>query len=246
MTQPATDAPDDPPRILHPAAGLGLPPFIKASRAGLGFGGGRASGRGGASLPGLFEFLEMGSPRLALARALGVPFAPWMVSCTTEFTSTSPSVQPDVGADTRFSQDQWIDAAIARITSENTPLNQFDTMSDFFGNWQNAFKVKLKVVGAPRYDVIPKFTRLSNAFDMTNPLWLGGWVVTYDQQLEMDFQSTFPLADAALPIELSCTFRCWGPVGEMFTKMTAEEAFVRLARDFGIECVEAYQNFHCR
>ena len=271
MTEPAATPPpaSTPEDVPSPLIGLGLPPFIKRVRGlggatgmgpatlagapggGAGLGGGGAWGGGGfgdgaTKIPNMWQFLEMGSPRLALARALGVPFAPWMVSCTAEFTSASPSTQPNIGADTKFSQDQWIDAAIARVTSQNTPTNQFDTMSDFFQNWQNAFKCRLAVGGAPRFDVIPEYTRLSTAFDVTNPRWLGSWIVTYDQQLIMDFTSTFPLAVDSLPLEIQCTFRCWGPIGEMFTKMTADEAFMRLARDFGIECNDAFMRFHCR
>lgn len=239
---------DDKPRILQP--GLGLPPFIKSVGAGLkgapGLSGAGLGRPGRVRIPGLFEFLEMGSPRLALARAMGVPFAPWMVSCTATFTSTSPSLQPDVGADTKFSQDQWVDAAIAKVISQNTPLNPFSTMSDFFQNWQNGIQVKLFADGSPRYDVIPRFTQLGNAFDVTNPTWLGDWVLTYNQQLTMDFQTTFALPDTAVPLLVQCTFRCWGPIGEQFSRMTNDEAMTRLLQDYGIECNEDYCKYGCR
>jgi hypothetical protein len=233
-----------------PQVGIaGLPPFIKRVRrlaeglaGGAGLGSIGAGGDGRVKIPTLWEFLEMGSPRLALARARGVPFYPWTTSITVPFTSVSPSVQPNVGADSKFSQDMWIESAIARVTSQNTPTNQFDTLSDFFGNFQNAIKCKLYVDGSPRFDIVTKFTNLSNVFDITNPKSLGGWVATYNQQLVMDFSVAFPLAAGALPIELQCTFRCYGPIGEAYSRMTNETAFERLRDEFGIECVDAYVN----
>jgi hypothetical protein len=254
------DDPKTPPAPFEPGhepVGLGgLPPFIKRVSPGK-LTGGRALGRaagggvlgstpGRKQVPSLWEFLEMGSPRLALGRAMGIPFAPWMVSINALFQTTSPSVVPNVGADTKFPQDFWIESAIARVTSQQTPTNQFDTMSDFFQNYQNGIECTLYVQGAPRFGIIEIYTPLSTAFDMTQPEWLGDWVATYDQNLEMSFQTVFALPEDALPLQVTCSFRCKGPVGEMFSRMTNDEAFHRLHRDFGIECSEAYIDWKCR
>jgi hypothetical protein len=213
---------------------------IDKAKAGLGWYG----HRGG--LPGVYEFLEMGSPRMALARALGVPFAPWGVNVTTVFTQTAPAVQSDIGADTKFTQDVYVVGVIGRVINQNTPLNQFQTLSDFFANWQNAFQVKLWVAGSPRYGVFEKWTNLGNALDMLAPDWPRGWVLTYDQQIEMSFQSTVALPAATLPLQIQCTFRTLAPVGEGFSKMTNEDALARLYDACGIEMSAAYAAWHCR
>ena len=223
-------------------AGLGIPgeEIAKAGR-GLGWYG---SGHGGGP-PGPYDLLEMGSPRLALARALGVPFAPWLINCVALFPAVDTPLVPDVGSDTKLTQDAWVDALIFRSTVLRTPTNQFDTLSDFFLNFQSGIRAKLAVVGAPRYEVAPKFTPLSTLSDMIGGgKWPHGWVVTYNQNFEMDFATSFPLPFPN--IEVTATFRLWAPIGEGFVKMDAETAIRRLRDECGIVCSAGYCNQHCR
>lgn len=259
MTQPSD--PSMPAPMIHTAAGAFSPiPLLKRAAApgapGLGAPPGGAAGGGaglgwyGSSsrpkLPSVYEFLEMGSPRLALARALGVPFAPWGINLSVVFNSVGPSVEPNVASDTKIIQDTYVESVCARVLSQNTPENQFDTLNGFFGNFQNAFEIQLRVTGAPRYDIYPRYVMLSNAIDMLAGAQFEGWVLTYDQQLQMDIQSTFGLPEDSLPIKVQVTFRTRAPIGESFTRMTADEALKDLQNEFGIECRDAYRNWHCR
>lgn len=259
MTTPdPTSPPADAPKPFEPGhepSGLaGLPPFIKSAGGGL-WTPGRSAGKGlGAAggaygrrpIPSLWQFLEMGSPRLALARARGVPFAPWITSIKATFEQSSPAVVPNEGTNTKYPQDMWLESAICRVTSLTTPLNQFQTLSDFFQNYQNGIECILFVQGAPRYGIVEQYTGISTVFDMVNPWWMGDFVITFDQNLEMSFQTVFPLPDAAIPLQVEVAFRNMGPVNDAFYKMSSEEAFGRLLKEFGIECSDAYMNYHCR
>jgi hypothetical protein len=203
-------------------------------------------GRGhGSGIPGPLELLEMGSPRLALARALGVPFAPWLINCVALFPTVDTQLVPDVGSDTKLTQDAWVDSLIFRAQILRTPTNQFDTLSDFFLNYQSGIKAKLAVVGAPRYEVAPKFTPISTLSDMVGGAhWPNGWIVTYNENFEMQFATSFNLP--AAPLEVTATFRLWAPIGEGFVKMDAETAIRRLADECGITCSPGYCNQQCR
>lgn len=225
VQKPAADA--------KPAAGLGAP----HRTAGLGsFPQGDLEASVGC-------LLASGSPRLALARALGVPLAPYLINVRAKFPDTSVQIVPDVGSDVKIVQDTLIDAMVVRIFNESLTANQnqFQAQSDFFFTLQSGIEAKLDVVGAPRYSVAPTFTPLANLLDTINgnSHWPRGWVLTYQQQLMMNFipKVTLPFT----PLEVVCTFRGWIPTNEMFVSMTNREAIEKLETDCGIPLDPAYK-----
>lgn len=187
--------------------------------------------------------LASGSPRLALARALGVPLAPYLINVRATFPDTATSVIPDVGSDVKIVQDTFIDGMLVRIINKSTTANQnqFQAQSDWYFNWQSGIEAKLDVVGAPRYSVAPTFTPLATLLDAFNgdAKWPRGWVLTYQQQLFMNFTTKVVLPFA--PIEVVCTFRGWVPTNEMFVAMTNREAIEKLETDCGIPLDPAYK-----
>lgn len=211
------------------------------ARAGLGF----ATGGDelGPLAAGVWAMLAAGSPRLALAKATGVPLAPYIINVRAQFEDTDVTDVPDQGSDVKIVQDTLVDALVFRVVNESQTanLNQFQAQSDFFFNFQGGLEAKLQVQGAPRYVVAPKFTPLSTLSDMVvgNSHWGGGWILTYQQQLFMDFHATVTLPFA--PIEVVCTFRAWVPTGERFVEMTQREAMDSLEKDCGIKLSEAYR-----
>ena len=217
--------------------GLGAPgsrPF----RPGLGSSGG-PSGPGTASP---YDFLELGSPRLALAKALGVRIVPYVLNVRATFPDTDTTVIPDVGSDVKIVQDTLIDAMVARVTNKSTTVNQnqYQSLSDFFFGFQSGIEVIMNIQGAPRPSVIPKYTPLSNAMDMVNGNghWPWGWVLTYQQQINMSFQATITLPYA--PIEVVCTFRAWTPDNDMNVDLSNRDAFAALAK-LGYVCDPDWQ-----
>jgi hypothetical protein len=194
----------------------------------------------------VLAMLAAGSPRLALAKAWGVPLAPYLINVRATFPDVDTTDVPDVGSDVKIVQDTLIDGLVIRITNDNTPQNVFQPQSDYFFNFQSGLEATLDVQGAPRYGVAPKFTPLSTLADVVNgnAKWPAGWILTYQQQLFMSFHSRVsPLPFS--PLTVVCTYRGWVPVGEMFVQMTNREAFIRLA-ECGIVCDKAYVDRWCR
>jgi hypothetical protein len=191
---------------------------------------------------GIYAMLAAGSPRLALAKARGVPLAPYLINVRAIFPDTSTSVIPDVGSDVKIVQDTLIDALVVRVQNESLTANQnqFQALSDFFFGFQSGIEAKLSVHGAPRYDVAPKYTPLSTLADVVNggSHWPGGWVLTYQQQLMMDFNAKILLPFA--PMEVVCTFRGWTPVTQSFVTMSTREAINQLQNDFNIQLDDSY------
>jgi hypothetical protein len=218
------------------APGMGAPPKPRM------FGLGCADDSYGPLAAGVYSMLAAGSPRLALAKARGVPLAPYMISVRAVFPDTSVTLVPDVGSDVKIVQDTLIDSLVIRIQNESTTANQnqFQTLSDFFYGYQSGIEATLDVQGAPRYAVAPKFIPLSVLGDPNNGVghWPGGWVLTYQQQLFMSFQAKILLPTA--PIEVICAFRGWVPVTEAFVSMTNREAINALTSEFGIALDQSY------
>jgi hypothetical protein len=219
------------------AMGLGKP----LAAAGIGCG----DGGMGPMAQGVYDFLAAGSPRLALARCLGVPFHPYIINVRAAFGDATVSNVPSVGSDVIAVQDTLIDAMVVRITNLNTPVQTFQTLSDFFLNFQSGIEATLDVQGKPDYPVAPNFTPLSTLADVVtgSSHWPHGWILTYQQQLFMSFKTTFPLGQ--FPTNVCCTFRGWVPSNDMFVHMKTREAVEQLAA-YGVECSPDYMSRVCR
>jgi hypothetical protein len=225
------------PSDAHSPAGFG------STHAGLGLGIGTGGDALGPLASGVWAMLAAGSPRLALAKALGVPLAPYFINVRATFENTDVTDVPSEGADVKVVQDTLVDAMVFRIVnqSQTANLNQFQAQSDYYYNFQSGLDVTLDVQGAPRYSVAPKFTPLSTVADMINgnSHWPGGWILTYQEQIFMAFHATVTLPFA--PIEVIVTFRGWVPTSEAFVSMRNRDAIDQLSTDCGIQVTDAYR-----
>ena len=217
------------------APGLGAPP-------GLGCPG---DGVLGPLATGVWSMLAAGSPRLALAKAMGIPLAPYFINVIADVTDTAQNLVAEAGSDVKIYQDTLVDSLVIRTLnlSPNANQNQFQAQSDFYYGIQSGILATLDVQGAPRYSVAPKPTPLSTLADMINSShWPGGWVLTYQQQLAMTFTTSIALPYA--PIRVICTFRAWIPVVDTFegVGMTNRQALDRLQSDFGVVVPAGYRN----
>ena len=210
---------------------------------------GLACGDGGMGqlATGVYTFLAAGSPRLALARAMGIQLAPWMVNVRATFPDTSTSSVPDVGADSKFTQDTIVQSMLFRITnlSQTANQNQFQAQSDWYYNFQSGLEATLDVMGAPRYAVAPKFMPIVNLADAFNgSAKVGaGWILSYQQQLKMSFNAKVTIPTA--PIEVVVTFQTLVPVWDELVQMTNREAIVRL-KECGFDISDSYATRCCR
>lgn len=190
---------------------------------------------------GVGAWLRMGYPRLALARALGTVFQPYVFNVRATFDTPDVDVVSDQGADVKITSDTVIDSMLVRVTNDNVPENVFQPQSDYFTNFQSGIEATLDVLGAPRYTIAPKFTPLSTLADVVNgsSKWPFSWVMTYQQQVKMTFFARNPLAH--FPTTVVATFRGWTPVGERFQAMPNSEAIAQL-RAMGVVIPDFYKS----
>jgi len=234
------------PSIVQKGPGLGAPGKPSPKMFGLGCCGDMTTSGDGDGLgplsAGVYTMLAGGSPRLALCKARGIPLAPQTINVRAVFPDTTTAIVPDVGSDEKITQDLIVDSMVARVQNLSLTANQnvFQSLSDFFFGFTSGIEATLSVTGAPRYSPVVKFTPLANIADVINGCcrWPGGWILTYQQQLKMDFQARIALPYA--PIEVIVTFRTWQPVTQSFVVMTTREAISALQTEFGIELAQSY------
>lgn len=201
-------------------------------------------GDGNPQLAAVYAMLAAGSPRLALARARGVPFAPFFINIRATFPDTSVSSVPDVGSDVKISQDTLVNEMIVRVFNRSVTANQnqFQAQSDWYFNWQSGIEATMDIQGAPRPTIADTFIPLANLFDAFNGSAKRaghGFILTYQQQFFMSFQATVTLPVA--PMEVVVTFPCETPVSQAFTRMTNREAIDALRSEFAVEIADAYE-----
>ena len=188
-------------------------------------------------LRGVYDFLELGYPRLALARAKGIPFAPYLINVRATFDASDVTVIPNQGSDVKIVQDTLITGMITRVTNDTPAANVLDPQSRFFDQYMNGLEATLTVQGQPRYEVAPFATPLSNMGDLINTTYPKGWVLTYQEQLYMSFFTRFALAH--FPTTVICTFRGFIPVNDMFVDMPVKDAIDEL-RNCGVIIPDCY------
>jgi len=191
----------------------------------------------------VYEMLALGSPRLALGKALGIKMVPFLINVRATFTSTDTTDVPDVGSDVQIVQDTLVDEALVRITNQSNTANAsvFQPQSDYFYNVQSGIECTLDVMGAPRYSIVEKFTPLATVFDTANGsgLWPECFVLTYQQQFFMSFHASVTLPYA--PLDVTVSWRAWVPQGDFATDLSNVTAIEMLADLCGVVVSDAYR-----
>jgi hypothetical protein len=189
------------------------------------------------------QMLHHGYPRLALVRALGVPLAPWVINIPFTFdTPEADQVLANQGTDGTITQDVFVEAMVARLTIDRTPISPFDAPSDFALNFTSGIEATLQVDGTPRYEVTTDFTPISTLIDVFNgnARWPFSWCFTYQQQLKMQLRNRIQLPDA--PVTMIISFRGWQPVTDLLVNMTNRQAVARL-RQLGYTVPDSYLDY---
>ena len=173
------------------------------------------------------------SPLLALARAWKVPFAPFVLSARATFTDADVNVLPTVPLENgqgRITQISVVDSLKFTVQQPAAfPGNIFKNQSDDEFKQNSGLSAKMNIMGAPRYAVSPFFTPIDLLADVigNSPAWPMGWILTYTQSVEFDFQAEIPLP--SLPLTIIATLRLWQPYGtDEFVSMSNGQAFKEL------------------
>jgi hypothetical protein len=177
------------------------------------------------------------SPKIALAMARGIPFAPYVLNIRNTFTdstTTTSAAQSFEGGQTRLDQDTIVDRVVYEIDSPAAfSGTQLKPVSDFFYGLNSGITATMEVQGAPRYAVAPFFTPLRSLCAFLNEEWPFGWVLTNNQIVSMQFQQT--VAVPTPPVTVTVSFRMWQPLGIEFVGMdnqTARQILVSMGYTF--------------
>src|SRR5271165_1705209 len=145
----------------------------------------------------VYRLLSAGSPRLALARAMCVPFQPTFSNVRAVFSDDSVTMIPNTAADQQYSQDTEITDVewIIQNESQTANSNLFQAQSDSFYTLQSGISATLQLGKAPFYGVSPQFTPLKNLVKgLRRVIKDHGWTLGKTQQITMSFN-----ADVAIP-----------------------------------------------
>jgi hypothetical protein len=177
------------------------------------------------------------SPVLAYARAIGAPFAPYLLNIQATFSDpnvltlnpSSFSTPSGRGVPGAITQPSIVDAMMFEVDCASAYSGSvFKSESDFYFGLQSGIQATLETTGAPRYTVAPYFTPLRTLCAMVDEGWPGGWVLGHTQSIVMQFQASIPLP--FLPTTVTVTFRLWTPYSDDFIQMTDPEARGLLAQ----------------
>ena len=179
------------------------------------------------------------SPQLALAKAMRVPFSPFVLTIANTFTDTTTlesnfqtfQSNAQVGTTDLGGEPTIIDGMVYEIDQPQAYAgNVLKPVSDYFYGLNSGIQATMFVTGAPKYTIAPFFTPLKVLLDSLNEAWACGWVLGHNQSLIMQFQQTVPVV--APPTTVTVGFRMWQPIDTagMFVQMTTGEAYDRLQK----------------
>lgn len=192
----------------------------------------------------VYEWIQLGAPGIALARALGIPFGPWTPQVRFTFDTPDPQVSPVVGfsGETRITQETIVQCIIVRTSIDRTPISPFDAPSDNAFNFTQPIDATLDITGTPRYTVTPDFTPLQNLMDTFNgnSEWPWTWVLTSQQGVKMQFQNRIPLP--SFPVTVTATFRCWQPITDLLRNASTRDVIAQL-RENGYTIPDRYLDY---
>jgi hypothetical protein len=180
------------------------------------------------------------SPQLALAKAMRMPFSPFLLNISNTWADNTALIgnpqsfqsngPPGTNTTTIGGEPTIIDGVTFTIDAPNAFAgNVQKTLSDFFFRFQSGIQATMSVLGAPRFQIAPFFTPISNLCDELNESWMKGFVLSHDQTISMTFQATIPFPTP--PVTATCTFRMWQPIDTagVLVQMSTVDAYNRLA-----------------
>ena len=152
-----------------------------------------------------------------------------MANIRAAFVDTTNTLNPSVFDGGNLSQPSLCDSVEYKIDQPAAfPGTQLKSLSDFFYGLQSGIQVLMDVFGAPRYSITgPSFTPIRALFHSLGDAWPHGWVLQYNQTVQLQFQQTIPVP--TYPTNIVTTFRLWQPAGtDEFVNMTTGEANAQL------------------
>ena len=180
---------------------------------------------------GSVEYLIAKSPRLALARALGIDFIPYVFTISANFSVAGQSTLTEQGPNRTISRDvllYGIDVDIQTPTAYTA--DELKPLSDFFFDYTSGIQVAVNIYGAERRRMAYAPLRAVNKYCSPDE----PWVISEEQIPTCDFTTTTALPFAGTTVIL--TFLGKTPAVDTTFRMSSSDAYACLA-DLGY-CVE--------
>jgi hypothetical protein len=185
------------------------------------------------------EEVAMWDPVIALARAMGAQFVPFMINIRTAFTDPTIAVTNTVsfeGSNERLNMVSVVDSLMYQIDTPNlNPGNALQAVNAWFYARQSGIQATIIVDGAPRYVVAPFYTPLETLMSALAEGWPMGWSLGYTQTFKMSFMATVPIP--VLPANITVTLRAWQPsAGNTFFVGMTDPVARSLLQRLGYNC----------
>jgi hypothetical protein len=150
---------------------------------------------------GSVEWLIPKSPRLALARALGVDMVPYVFTISGTFSASGGSqTLPDQGPNKSISRDVLLYAIDIDIQNPNGfPGDEFKPQSDFFFAYTSGLQAAINIYGNERRRMTYAPLRAVNKYCSPEE----PWVIQEEQIPSIDFTTTTPLPYSQITINVA-------------------------------------------
>lgn len=157
---------------------------------------------------GVWDMLQLGSPRLAYAIANGFPLVPYEFTVQAIF-ATQGTTLADQGNQEKIVWDVLIDDICFQVQNGITPSG-LDSLTNWFFQYQSGIEARIKIIGAGGgYNPVPDYTPINLvARKIKRP-----WLLTCTNAIKMDFQATVTLPFS--PVTVSFVFNgttCYWPL----------------------------------
>jgi len=174
------------------------------------------------------------SPQLAVAKAMRVPFQPFVLTIENTFVDATTLISnfQNFGSTSNTAGNKliWpsiVDSVMYEVdTASYNAGNALQYVNDYFYGLQSGIRATMLVLGSPKYSVAPDFVPLKMLCDSLNGAWPSGWVLQPNSSVQMQFQQFSPAPAGALPVTVVVGFRMWQPIdsANFFANMNTAQA----------------------
>ena len=158
------------------------------------------------------------SPQLALAKAMRVPFQPFVLTIENTFVDSTTAISnfQNFGSTPNTAGNKliWpsiVDAVTYEIDAPSMNAGNSRQFEEaFYYGLQSGIRATMLVLGSPKYSVAPDFVPLRLLCDNLNGAWPSGWVLQPNSSVQMQFQQFIPVP--VPPVTVVVGFRMWQPI----------------------------------
>jgi hypothetical protein len=147
----------------------------------------------------VYRLLDLGTPKLAYARAMGFTLEPFHILVSAPFTTTQTTTVPNAGNASKIFQDTLVTEIDYTITNTATPAG-LDSLTNFFFSEMSGITAQIKIEqGAGSYNPVPDFEPLR----LLRKKLFRPWLLGINTGVKMNFRASVVLP---FPVQVDVTF----------------------------------------